>query len=396
MSAPIASPVTAVAGAPVGVDSFLQPRRAAFWLLMFFLANGLYYTVKLFATDAGAVPTTVYAGLAAWTLYTIPILLFFRALDLFEQHPPPGHVLAFAWGGLGAVYLAVPANNAIIGLCAKLGSPEFAAAWAPAIAGPTTEESLKLMGVILLIMVARTQFRTLLSVLIAGALAGLGFQVVEDLFYSVSTSLNHSSPDQVGPVIQMFIVRGLLCGLWSHTAYTTVASFGVGYFVVRRDKPLAQRLAVAVAAFITAWFLHFFWNSPVLLDAPFMQSGLFILYFPIKGIPILLAFLLVWRVADREHDDLLENLAQHYIPEDLITPEERRALGSIHVRRQQRKAIRRQAGRAAAKQLAKLQKAQLRLTMRRGEGARGTETEDLETLIRLYRSRLQAAQVAGS
>ena len=38
MSAPTTNPPTEGA-APVGVDSFLQPRRAAFWLLLFFLAG---------------------------------------------------------------------------------------------------------------------------------------------------------------------------------------------------------------------------------------------------------------------------------------------------------------------------------------------------------------------
>src|SRR4051794_8983192 len=56
------------------------------------------------------VPVTVLLGLLVWGGYTLAFLLVFRTLDLLEQHPPEALVLAFAWGGLGAVYFAAPAN----------------------------------------------------------------------------------------------------------------------------------------------------------------------------------------------------------------------------------------------------------------------------------------------
>ncbi|CCH30129.1 PrsW family glutamic-type intramembrane protease [Actinosynnema sp. NPDC047251] len=126
--------------APIGVDGFFQPRRAAFWLMLFFMANGLVSVVGLLFTASRIVPTAVLFGVLAWTLYT------------------------------------VPADSAIFSPAAKLGGPEFAARWGPALAGPPVEETLKVLGVVLLVLVARTQFPTILSVGVTGAMVGLGFR----------------------------------------------------------------------------------------------------------------------------------------------------------------------------------------------------------------------------
>ncbi|WP_269758897.1 PrsW family intramembrane metalloprotease [Variovorax sp. E3] len=216
MSAPVFDKSEDQAAWPVGTDSFFQPQRAAFWLLSALILNGLFYTVHMFSIGFRVVPITAFLGLLVWGLYTLLFLLAFRTLDLLEQHPPEAFVLAFAWGGMGAVYFAAPANIAIQSLCAKLISPEFVAVWGPAIAGPITEEFLKIAGVILLVLVARNQFQTYLSVLIVGALTGLGFQVIENLSYTVNASMHFPLENQVYPVFLNLFTRGLMSGLWSH------------------------------------------------------------------------------------------------------------------------------------------------------------------------------------
>ena len=173
------NPPTAI---PAMDPSFWQPRRAAFWLLAAFLAYGAWFTVAAFTPGFRTVPTTMVAGVIGWTLFTLPILGFFRKIGAFRLHPPAGFALAFAWGGLAAVFMAIPANQAVFGFCAKLVSTEFCATWGPAMAGPTNEEPLKLLGVALIVLMVRERFQSVLSVMVLGAMAGLGFQVVEDLF----------------------------------------------------------------------------------------------------------------------------------------------------------------------------------------------------------------------
>ncbi|HMS26727.1 MAG TPA: PrsW family glutamic-type intramembrane protease [Burkholderiaceae bacterium] len=279
--------------------SLFQPSKAAFWVFCLGLLGGVYATYNMTVSGLSVVPVTVAGALLAWVLYTLPMLWLFRLLGILQQETFKAFAMAFAWGGLAAVYLAIPANQAVIAMMAKVLSPEIGLTWAAAVAGPSDEEPLKLLGVILLILIAPARFKTISSVMAIGAMVGLGFQVVENYSYTVNVALNYSSTNQVEPVVQMLIVRGVFCGLWSHAAYTAIASFGVGYFVVRQDKSMAQRLAVAVLAFVAAWSLHSFWNSP-LLAGDSTNILLTLLYLPLKGAPVLLAALLLRYVAKRD------------------------------------------------------------------------------------------------
>lgn len=376
---------------PVGTDSFFQPRRAAFWLLAVLIVNGLFYTVQVFSTGFRVVPVTAFLGLAVWGLYALAFILAFRALDLLEQHSPEAFLLAFAWGGFGAVYFAAPANVAIQNLCAKLVSPAFAAIWGPAIAGPITEEFLKLAGVVLLVLVARTQFQTTLSVLIVGAMTGLGFQVVENLSDTVSASLNFPRESQVAPVLLNLLTRGILSGLWTHAAYTTIASFGIAWFLLHPQRPMAVRLAAVVGCFALAWAMHFVWNSPLLEDRFGNGYGDLAALLVVKGIPAMAAAWLLWRVAARENGAYLHGLAAYFFPErDLIADDEWLRLGAPVLRYQVRRAMGQAFGRRARRLKTQLQREQLRLIRKAATYGRGPRTAGHEQAVRRLRAALDA------
>lgn len=377
------------AGPAFGVDPFFQPRRAAFWLLVLLLANGFVYIGQLFVLGVRVVPVTALLGLAVWALYTLAFVGVFRFFELLEQQSSSALVLAFAWGGLGAVRLAAPANDAIRSLAAKLVSPEFVATWGPALAGPITEEFTKLVGVLLLILVARTQFRTELSVLIVGAMVGLGFQVVENLSYTVRAAISFPLENQWLPVLLNLATRGLLSGLWSHAAYTTVAAYGVAWYLRRTERSRAVRLGIAALCFALAWCMHFVWNSPLLEDrfgnGP-MDLGLLLVA---KGLPVLLATALVWRAAMREDGAHLQALAARLVPErELLRDDEWVHLGSPLARYRARRAAGQVDGRRVRRLTARLQREQLRLVLKAGTHGRGPQTVRHERAIRRLRAKL--------
>ncbi len=376
---------------PIGTDSFFQPQRAAFWLLAALILNGLFYTVSMFSLGFRVVPVTALLGLLVWGGYTAAFVLFFRTLDLLEQHPPEAYVLAFAWGGLGAVYFAAPANIAIQSLCAKLVSPEFVAVWGPAIAGPITEEFLKLAGVILLVLIARNQFETYLSVLIVGAMAGLGFQVIENLSYTVNSAVNFPLENQVYPVLYHLLMRGLLSGLWSHAAYTTIASFGVAWFLLNPQRSMAARIGCALFYFALAWAMHFIWNSPLLedrFDDGFVGIALLLV---VKGIPVVIAAAFVWRAAARENGTYLHALAAYFVPErELIRDDEWVRLGAPLLRYRVRRDMGKEFGKRVRRLKAQLQREQLRLILKAGTHGRGPQTRRHEVAVRRLRSELNA------
>jgi RsiW-degrading membrane proteinase PrsW (M82 family) len=375
---------------PVGTDSFFQPRRVAFWVLAALIVNGLFYTLHLFFMGVRVVPVTALLGLVVWGLYTLVFLQVFRTLDLLEQHPPEAFVLAFAWGGMGAVYFSAPANIAIQSLCAKLVSPEFVAVWGPAVAGPITEEFLKLAGVILLVLVARNQFQTYLSVLIVGAMTGLGFQVTENLIHTVNASMHFPLENQVAPVFINLLTRGLLSGLWSHAAYTTIASFGIAWFLLHPEKPRVVRIAVAFLCFALAWAMHFVWNSPFLEDLFDGGYGEMAVLLAVKGIPVVIAAGLFWRVAVRENGTYLHALAAYFVPErELIRDDEWVRIGAPLQRYKVRREIGWTFGWRARRLKTRLQREQLRLIRKAGTYGRGAQTLRHEVAVRRLRAQLE-------
>jgi RsiW-degrading membrane proteinase PrsW (M82 family) len=381
----------------IGIDGFFQPRRAAFWLLVLFLANGAYSVLHLFLSSYSVVPQAMLAALGIWSLYALPFLFFLWRMDLFEQQSRATFVLAFAWGGLGAVYLAIPANDAIFSLAAKLGSPEFRGAWAAAIAGPTTEEFLKTTGIILLVLVARTQFLSPLSVVVTGAMVGLGFQIVENMVYSTNAAMSAVNDDQISPVLGTLLTRGFLCGLWSHSVYSAIAGFGVAQFMFRRHETLAMRTGWFLLYFGLAWSLHAIWNSPLL--SPIQSvGGLFgpILYIVAKGLPVLLVGIWIWRMALASQSNYLELVARHFVPEPaLVDPQERASLSGLGSRRERRKAMAKSHGRPAARALHALQRAQLRLLVACARHGRGLSTASAEDAVRKARAKLEARVAAA-
>ena len=75
-----------------------------------------------------------------------------------------------------------------------------------------------MLGVVVLVLIARDQFDTPLDGMVYGALVGLGFQVVENFIYCMNAIELAGGVREVVPVLGVFLVRSLV-GLWSHAAY---------------------------------------------------------------------------------------------------------------------------------------------------------------------------------
>ena len=118
---------------------------------------------------------------------------------------------------------------------ARVGGPEFAARWTAALTAPFVEEILKGLGVVLIYLIAPDEFDDMMDGFVYGAVCGLGFAVVEDVFYFMGVFGGHPSG-----VLQGFFVRVVSSGLYSHVLYTGLVGMGIGYFVSRRDPPSAR------------------------------------------------------------------------------------------------------------------------------------------------------------
>src|SRR5215217_371825 len=249
---------------------------------------------------------------------------------------------------------------------ARLLGPDIAARWTAALTAPLVEETLKAVGVVLIYLIARSEINGVVDGFVYGAMVGLGFAVVENVFYFVG-----QFGGQPAGVLGGFFVRVLTSGLYGHVLYTGLTGMGIAWFVTRTDQRVGRRLLVAGGLCLVAVLAHFLWNSPLLNllptgeITPVEQLVAIPLAAAVKGIPFLVLVVLLVGLARRQERRWLEAAAAGELGGPALTAEELHVLEQPRRRWRARRAMRRRAGRGAAALLRRLQRQQLSLAMLR-------------------------------
>lgn len=238
-----------------------QPRRYGFWLFLALFGTGVALQGMEFVAIARPYPALFLLALGLWALYALPFLVLFHRMNLFGRTPASLRVSAFLWGSLAAGVLAAQGNEAMSELVFKLGGPRFAADWNGAIGVPVNEELLKVLGVVLLVLIARERLTRPLDGLLYGVLCGFGFQVVENIIYTCDAYAGTPNDEHIPSIINVFLLRGLNLG--GHWVYSGLAGLGVAYAITRPHRSRLRRAAVAIGLLLVASLLHFLWNSPL-------------------------------------------------------------------------------------------------------------------------------------
>jgi RsiW-degrading membrane proteinase PrsW (M82 family) len=349
---------TAVRPTPSWVRAHHSLALPAFWLLVMLLAVGGWQVAGTMRIGIGAYPLATVVAMGLFALYAVPFVLVARSLDYFEREPPLLILAAFGWGGLVATATAVRANPAAHDLLVKLVSAAFASSWGPALTGPTVEEPVKVLGVVVIVLIAGTQINSVVDGFVYGAFVGLGFQFVENVMYAVNAVALAGRGDRVGPVVAVFLLRGFLGGLWSHTLFSALAGAGVAYLVLHRTR---RGVALCAGALAGAWGFHALWNSPWLADGFGYGTPGVLAALLLKGIPALLVILLLIRSAGRRE-------AGYYLRRlvgdpKVATERELAALATGGTRFAARRFAYARGGRRLARCVRRLQRAQARLAL---------------------------------
>ncbi len=330
-------------------SSAFDTRSLVFWVSAALLVYGLieFSPIVLRSFTGAFGPALIAATL--WTIYTVALLVIISRLAAYEKRSPLSILFAFLWGAIvvsGIAVVAAPAGHTIAAWI--LGGDSD---WVAAIGAPLVEEPLKMLGVVALALIPGARVRSVADGLFYGVIVGLGFEVFESFLYSTQWG---TSGTEFGAILAIFIMRGVIGGLWSHPTYTAVTGAGVGYFFSSRSGAL-KRWAVMIASLIGAMILHGFFDSP-LLEGEGSNPAIATV---VKGLPILVLGLVVWRVARRRSRVALSAAARDIVPDEYVSPEDFAALATRRSRRQQLKAMRKAHGRRAARALSRVQRAQL-------------------------------------
>lgn len=335
--------------------------RPALWFVAIAFGAGAWRVAHILGTAVRSYPVATATAVVLFACYAVPFLLLIGIINFLGRQLLALRVLAFAWGALVAVPVAIEGSTAAQNLIAKAVSPAFAADWGPAVGGAAVEETVKAAGVMTIALLAPTRFRTVTDGFVYGALIGLGFQVVENVIFAVNAVAAEGS-DSAGPVVATFLLRGLVAGAWSHALFTAIAGAGIAYALTRRRRR-AIRAVVAGALLGAAWAFHFALNSPWLSDGfGYGAPGVFLAVL-IKGTPALVAGATVIVLAERRDAAYYGRLLTAVNDPRIATPDEIVALVSPLRRLAERRRARHRLGRAGGRAVRRLQRAQANLAV---------------------------------
>lgn len=195
--------------------------------------------------------------LAALTIPLVPALgvsLLVSFIDRYEREPWLLLLAAFFWGAIIAippVLLIERALNAT--LIAQIGGVDLAGgltrAAMQALSAGVTEELLKGMGLLLLLLALRDEFDNVTDGIIYGLLIGAGFAMVENFIYFAL------SPSQD---LRFLLLGRIALGWLSHSTFTALVGAGFGY--ARETAERRRRWRAPLIGLLAAIALHTFFD----------------------------------------------------------------------------------------------------------------------------------------
>ncbi len=343
--------------------SFWQRRQPAFWLFVVAVALGGLVMLGQQLDMLTAAPTAWFVTLLLLTPYAIPVIAIIYFIDTYEREPLSILAAGLLWGALVATTLALYTNTPLGELIFKIAGPQVAQDWGAALTAPFVEEGFKALGVILLVSIARAELDDLLDGFIWGAMVGMGFLLMEDVFYFMRAYA--AAGGSFDGLFQIFIIRIIGAGPYSHFLYTGLIGMGIAYFQTRRGtEPFNRRLAIGGGLAALGVACHFFWNSPILSDLA-GSGGIegFLVYATVKGLPMLIGLVIVLRLVRRRENAWFAALAAMPGVAGAISPSDTHELGGVIRRWSARRAVGQAKGPAGGKLKGLLQRQQINLAL---------------------------------
>jgi RsiW-degrading membrane proteinase PrsW (M82 family) len=359
--APTPNPGAGIASAPSwgSATGFLQKRQPAFWLFVLTLAaTGLAALAEQLSFLAAS-PGAWFVTVLLLVPYAIPVFAIIYYLDLYEREPVSILVAAVLWGGIVATTLSMYTNTPLDELIFKItADPQFTLEWSAALTAPFVEEGFKLLGLILLVSIARDEMDDLLDGFIWGAMVGIGFLLVEDVFYFMRAYFEQGS---FVDLFVIWLIRIVGAGPYSHFLYTGLVGMGVAYYYTQLDQPNGRRLAMAAVYIALGVAAHFIWNSPLLVGLA--EGGLIGLWLmlTVKGLPMLIGLVILVRLARRRERRWFAHFSATFHDDGAVAEAELAELSGLRARRRARKAALRAKGPMGEQLKGQIQREQMTL-----------------------------------
>ncbi|MEO8287617.1 MAG: PrsW family intramembrane metalloprotease [Chloroflexota bacterium] len=168
--------------------------------------------VVVVASLLALVPTIFYALLIWW-------------LDRHEKEPLPLLLVAFLWGAVPAILIAVILEVVVgIPLEQLVTSESGRVLTSASIVAPIVEEGVKAVILVVLFAAFGREFDNVLDGVVYGAMVGLGFALVENVLYLTTAA----SEGGLGGMVTLWVLRSGLFGL-NHSMFTAFTGAALGW-----------------------------------------------------------------------------------------------------------------------------------------------------------------------
>lgn len=199
------------------------------------------------------------SGLLILVLSFVPMLLYALVLwwlDRYEKEPFGLLTVSFLWGAVPSIVLALIMQIALdVPLTAIQSSSQLTYELLGAsVVAPLTEEGIKALALILLLLLFKREIDSPLDGVIYGGMVGFGFAAVENVFYLFGALTEGG----VGGVLGLAFMRVGIFGL-NHAMYTGFTGLGVALFLEIRNRVL--RFIPLVLGFMLSLGAHALHNA---------------------------------------------------------------------------------------------------------------------------------------
>lgn len=183
----------------------------------------------------------------AWLVYWI---------DRYEKEPLILLGLVFAWGAIVAAGAAFVVNTTLgLGVYLFTGSEGITDLTTGSLIAPIIEECLKGFAVLVVFLVFRREFDSVVDGVVYASVAALGFAATENAYYLFARGFQE---DGWGGLFGLFILRAIVFG-WQHPFYTSFT--GISLAMARMTRNVAAKLTLPLLGLGVAIFAHSLHNT---------------------------------------------------------------------------------------------------------------------------------------
>lgn len=186
----------------------------------------------------------------------IPVILYIAIIylvDRYEKEPLWLLGAAFLWGAIPSIIFALIVNTILSIPFYVFAGEGLGDALSASLVAPLVEESVKGILLLALLIVWRQEIDSILDGIIYGAMIGLGFAMVENVFYFIG-AFEEGGMEGWLSVVALRNVFGL-----NHSLFTAVT--GLGIAIARLTPRPWVRFTTPVLGWMGAMFLHFVHNA---------------------------------------------------------------------------------------------------------------------------------------